>query len=115
MQASTRDEVYAMSDGLCVHCGGLAEEIDHKIPKGASGSDDIANLCAVCKVCHKQKSSTDLHRVGVEDLNMFTSRFSDETWAGFVESRKPTQIVCDLHKSLPNLQVVNVDLSLIHI
>ena len=28
---------------------------------------------------------------------------------GFVESRKPTQIVCDLHKSQANLQVVNVD------
>ena len=71
MQATTRDEVMEMTSGLCVHCGALAEEIDHRIPKGAGGSDDVDNQCAVCKVCHKQKSATDLHRVGVEDLNVY--------------------------------------------
>ena len=109
MHTDTRDEVLAVSAGLCVHCGALAQEIDHIIPKAAKGGDDISNLSAVCKACHKEKSCVDLNRVGVEDLNMFTSRFSDETWEGFVKSRKPTQIVCDLHKPIPSLQVVNVD------
>ena len=43
---------------------------------------------------------------------MFVSRFSDETWAGFVEARRPTQMVYNLHEAPPGVQVVEVDVKL---
>ena len=43
----------------------------------------------------------------VEDPNPYTSRFSEETWEGFVLSRKPTQVVCNLHEATegPTLEI----------
>ena len=38
------------------------------------------------------------------------SRFNEETWEGFVCSRKPTQVVCDLHKELPNVPILHCDM-----
>jgi len=45
----------------------------------------------------------------IEDPNPYTSRFSAETWKGFVESRKPTQVVCNLHEPLQDHPCLNVD------
>ena len=47
--------------------------------------------------------------MNVEDPNAYMSRFSAETFAGFAMSRKPTQVVCNLHEKLPNLQCMEVD------
>ena len=109
LQTEARDTIMARNGGRCVICGGVAQEIDHSIPRGAFGQDDLENMAAICRACHKQKTSIDHQRLGIEDLNVYMSPFSDEIWAGFVESRKPTQFVCDLHKAQPNLQDVEVD------
>ena len=74
---SQRDEVMATCNGLCVKCGAPAEEVDHRIPRGAFGSDSVENLFGICRICHKEKTSTDVARLRIEDLNVFTSRFSD--------------------------------------
>ncbi len=33
----------------------------------------------------------------MEDSNPYLSRFSEDTWRNFVETRRPKQVVCDLH------------------
>ena len=38
--------------------------------------------------------------MNVEDPNVWMSRFSQETWEAFVESRKPTQVVCNLAEAV---------------
>jgi len=47
--------------------------------------------------------------MNVEDPNAYMSRFNEETWEGFVMSRKPTQMVCNIHDSLPKLQCMEID------
>ena len=109
LTAEEREAVLATTGGLCVHCGEEAEEIDHQIPRLAHGSDESENLSPMCRACHREKTSGDLQRMNVEDSNVFVSRFSQETWEGFVKSRKPRQIVCNLHEQAGSGQVVNVD------
>ena len=47
--------------------------------------------------------------MNVEDPNFYMSRFSEETWAGFVEARKPKQVVCNLHAAESDLPCLEVD------
>eukprot|EP00973_Karenia_brevis_P021831 3001748-Karenia_brevis.AAC.1 len=37
------------------------------------------------------------------------SRFNAETWAGFVLSSKPTQVVCDLHPATEGAPTLEID------
>ena len=111
----TRDikqELAGRQKNQCAVCGDcLVQEIDHKIPRGASchGSDDISNFHFLCITCHREKTQQDHQRMNVEDPNAYMSRFSAETWEGFVMSRRPTQMVCNLHDALPRLQCMEVD------
>ena len=82
--------VFAKRGGLCATCDDEAVEIDHDIPRAAHGPEED-NL------------------VDLEDSSAFISRFSQETWDGFVEARKPSQIVCNLHEECEGGGVVNID------
>ena len=46
--------------------------------------------------------------MNVEDANVYMSRFSKEVWEAFVESRRPTQNVCNLNEA-NNGQCVEID------
>ena len=46
--------------------------------------------------------------MNVED-SPYMSRFNEETWEGFVYSRKPMQVVCNLHEQLPNTPILHCD------
>ena len=48
--------------------------------------------------------------MNVEGNCPYMSRFNEETWEGFVCSRKPTQVVCNLHKELPNAPILHCDI-----
>jgi 5-methylcytosine-specific restriction protein A len=37
----------------------LAREVDHVLPKAKGGTDDPANLVAICTPCHRAKSAED--------------------------------------------------------
>jgi Restriction endonuclease len=43
-----------------------ATEVDHHIPKAEGGTDDLSNLRAINKDCHKVKTQQDRIRVGRE-------------------------------------------------
>lgn len=46
-------------DGHCVRCGGEAEVVHHRIPRGMGGRSDekvnygLANLVCLCNPCHR--------------------------------------------------------------
>ena len=47
--------------------------------------------------------------MNVEDPNVWTSRVSHKTWRGFVESRRPTQVVCNSQKAVEGRICQNTD------
>lgn len=52
---------------LCALCGAPATEVDHIIPIRLGGSNDAANLQALCKPCHSTKTAREDGRWGVGD------------------------------------------------
>lgn len=42
----------------CVLCGGRASHVDHIVPRRQGGTDDVANLQALCWSCHSRKTAT---------------------------------------------------------
>ena len=47
--------------------------------------------------------------MNVEDPNVWMSRFSQETWKGFIESRRPTQVVCNLAEAVEGRACHEID------
>ena len=57
-----REQVLKSAFGLCAACKCIgrvaqAQEVDHVVPLADGGSDDIANLQALCTACHEAKSA----------------------------------------------------------
>ena len=107
-----KQELAGKQQYQCASCGdAIIQEVDHKIPRGAGchGADHIENYNYLCTTCHRDKTQQDHQRMNVEDPNAYMSRFNEETWEGFVMSRKPTQMVCNIHESLPKLQCMEID------
>jgi hypothetical protein len=103
LTAEIRKEIAGKQKGRCNVCGDLLgkAELDHVIPRGGQcyGSDDPKALAYLCRTCHSAKTSEDRARMNVEDSNVYMSRFSKEVWDAFVESRRPTQNVCNLNEA----------------
>jgi len=97
-----RQAVLHRCGGLCEMCGDPVAEnlqLDHHVPRSCFGKDALGNLKGLCPACHKFKTSTcDSQRIAVEDANPYLSRFNEATWKAFVESRRPHQVVADLHE-----------------
>lgn len=56
LNPAKKDEVLSKTDGLCAYCG--TDEnitIDHKVPVGRGGDDDMDNLIAACRPCNAEK------------------------------------------------------------
>jgi 5-methylcytosine-specific restriction endonuclease McrA len=50
----------------CFYCGvaftdsgALARTVDHRVPRGAGGTDGLANLVFACQACNARKADTD--------------------------------------------------------
>lgn len=62
-----------LEEPLCRHCltegrTTQAREVDHIIPLEDEGTDDRANLQALCRQCHKQKTAFDTAKRAVRKL-----------------------------------------------
>ncbi len=58
-----RYRVLAAAKGRCALCGATSRErrieVDHVVPRSKGGSNDIANLQALCDECNRGKSNKD--------------------------------------------------------
>ena len=45
-------------DGQCQECGAPAQHVDHKTTRAMGGTDDVANLQALCADCNLTKGNT---------------------------------------------------------
>lgn len=59
-----RKEVMQRDKGLCQPCVSNgrytpAHAVDHIVQKASGGTDDLANLQAICRACHLDKTMTD--------------------------------------------------------
>ena len=103
-------ELAGRQAGKCAVCGDpTVAEVDHTVPRSCFGADGPDNYRYLCALCHKQKTADDHQRLHVEDPNPYMSRFNEETWEGFVLSRKPTQVVCDLHAAMEGAPTLEID------
>jgi hypothetical protein len=52
-----------LADGICASCGddGILLEVDHVVPFATGGLTEVANLQALCVLCHKEKTARDMH------------------------------------------------------
>jgi hypothetical protein len=107
---ATRSEIFAAQTGLCADCGDRLTrfEVDHRTPLFLGGSNDRENLAAVCPPCHRAKclGESQLH---ISDQNPLTSRLNRETYQLFHLSRKPPQMVAEVHPARPELKTLQVD------
>lgn len=55
----TRAYVLDRDAWVCYRCGGTATEVDHVVPVSLGGSDDEANLAAICSNCHRHKTAVE--------------------------------------------------------
>lgn len=58
-----RDDVFARDGYICRSCGCIVAphqaECDHIVPLASGGTDDLANLQTLCKICHGKKSAEE--------------------------------------------------------
>ena len=96
-----RDCLWERQGRACNLCGSPSVQgttVDHVQPRFVGGNDDLAsNLQIICTPCHASKTSWESMSY-IEDERPLVSRFSLETYAAFVESPKPPQLVADVHE-----------------
>lgn len=60
-RALNRRAVFLRDDHTCQYCGGVAESIDHVVPRSRGGEHIWENVVAACKRCNSQKRDRFLH------------------------------------------------------
>lgn len=51
----SRRGVFARDDGRCQYCGGVADSIDHVVPRSRGGAHVWENVAAACRPCNLTK------------------------------------------------------------
>jgi len=51
----SRRAVFARDAWKCQYCGGLAETVDHLVPRSRGGAHSWENVVAACKMCNSRK------------------------------------------------------------
>ena len=67
----TRAAIFARAAGKCEKCNAALKtsegEVDHILPCALGGEPTVANAMLLCRVCHREKTSTDVRRVRASD------------------------------------------------
>lgn len=64
-RALNRRAVFLRDDHTCQYCGGIAESIDHVIPRSRGGEHTWENVVAACKRCNSLKRDRYLHETSM--------------------------------------------------
>lgn len=72
LSVQQREEIIHDQDGLCALCGkfmsgSVPVEFDHALALGLGGDDDVENIVAVHKPCHRKKTTEDVGRMAKAD------------------------------------------------
>lgn len=64
-----REDIMRRDHGMCQPClrsghTTIATQVDHIVQKADGGTDDPANLQAICEPCHREKTSRESNRTG---------------------------------------------------
>jgi 5-methylcytosine-specific restriction endonuclease McrA len=62
--ALNRRAVFARDGHRCQYCGGVAENIDHVVPRSRGGTHTWDNVVAACRRCNAKKEDRLPHEVG---------------------------------------------------
>ena len=60
-----RRSVFARDGHRCQYCGGVAENIDHVVPRSKGGTHTWENVVAACRPCNNRKQDHFLHESGL--------------------------------------------------
>jgi 5-methylcytosine-specific restriction endonuclease McrA len=63
--ALNRRSVFARDGHRCQYCGGVAENIDHVVPRSRGGTHTWDNVVAACRPCNTRKEDRLLHEAGL--------------------------------------------------
>ena len=63
--ALSRRGVFARDDYRCQYCGGVADSIDHVVPRSRGGRHEWENVAAACRPCNVHKRDRMLKDSGM--------------------------------------------------
>ena len=67
----TRAAIIARAKGLCEKCQAVLKpgegEVDHILPCALGGEPTIANGRLICRVCHNEKTASDIRQIRKSD------------------------------------------------
>ena len=64
--ALSRRAVFARDDHRCQYCGGVADSIDHVMPRSRGGMNVWENVTAACRPCNLRKRDRTPEEAGME-------------------------------------------------
>ena len=68
--ARIRTRILRAADWRCAMCGQPAAEVDHITPLTLGGTDDDANLQALCTPCHRTKTLAEARAGRADQVNI---------------------------------------------
>ena len=58
-------EIVKKTNGQCFYCGGVADSVEHIVPKRYGGTDDLGNLVLSCRSCNSRKALNSIWEFGI--------------------------------------------------
>ena len=96
--ALNKENIFIRDFHTCQYCGGVAESVDHIIPKSKGGEHVWSNVVACCKKCNLIKADKDLlhtrlkliktpeHPVGAFWVKTIVGSNPDPSWNKYLKS-----------------------------
>jgi 5-methylcytosine-specific restriction endonuclease McrA len=64
-----REYVLVRDGRICAYCHGLANSVDHVVPRSKGGSDGPENLVSACSRCNSEKNDRELPLAVIHSVN----------------------------------------------